>query len=104
MVSRASALLGTLTHKNNSFSGVASPKPCAFVQGFSCSHLCYDQRRNSHTRNVMMLHLVCITKYRYPVLREDIQKRYPELIQEHIEHDKKSADRDMEILFLKRTF
>jgi len=39
-----------------------------------------DQRRSSHTISVLTVHIVWVTKYRYPVLRGDIQKRCRELI------------------------
>ena len=38
------------------------------------------QRRNGHTITRMTVHIVWVTKYRYPVLRGDIQKRCRELI------------------------
>ena len=39
-----------------------------------------DQRRGGHTVSLLMVHVVWVTKYRYPVLRGDIQKRCRELI------------------------
>jgi len=39
-----------------------------------------EQRRSGHTISILMVHLVWVTKYRYPVLRGDIQKRCRELI------------------------
>ena len=39
-----------------------------------------EQRRSGHTVSILMVHLVWVTKYRYPVLRGDIQKRCRELI------------------------
>jgi len=39
-----------------------------------------EQRRGGHTVSILMVHLVWVTKYRYPVLRGDIQKRCRELI------------------------
>ena len=39
-----------------------------------------EQRRRGHTTSILMVHLVWVTKYRYPVLRGDIQKRCRELI------------------------
>jgi putative transposase len=39
-----------------------------------------EQRRGSHTISELMVHIVWVTKYRYPVLRGDIQKRCRELI------------------------
>ena len=39
-----------------------------------------EQRRSSHTVSRLMVHLVWVTKYRYPVLRGDIQERCRELI------------------------
>ena len=38
------------------------------------------QRRSGHTVSILMVYLVWVTKYRYPVLRGDIQKRCRELI------------------------
>lgn len=39
-----------------------------------------DQRRGSHTVPRLTVHLVWVTKYRYPVLKGEIQKRCRELI------------------------
>lgn len=39
-----------------------------------------DQRRGSHTVSRLTVHLVWVTKYRYPVLKGEIQKRCRELI------------------------
>ncbi|MGG6264402.1 IS200/IS605 family transposase, partial [Leptolyngbya sp. AN03gr2] len=39
-----------------------------------------DQRRGSHTVTRLTVHLVWVTKYRYPVLKGEIQKRCRELI------------------------
>ena len=39
-----------------------------------------EQRRSGHTVSILMVHLVWVTKYRYPVLRGDIQKRCRELV------------------------
>ena len=39
-----------------------------------------EQRRSSHTVSILMVHIVWVTKYRYPVLQGDIQKRCRELI------------------------
>lgn len=39
-----------------------------------------EQRRGSHTVSILMVHIVWVTKYRYPVLQGDIQKRCRELI------------------------
>ena len=39
-----------------------------------------EQRTGGHTVSILMVHLVWVTKYRYPVLRGDIQKRCRELI------------------------
>ncbi len=39
-----------------------------------------EQRHGSHTISELMVHIVWVTKYRYPVLRGDIQKRCRELI------------------------
>uniref|UniRef100_UPI003742FBE2 IS200/IS605 family transposase n=1 Tax=Leptolyngbya boryana TaxID=1184 RepID=UPI003742FBE2 len=39
-----------------------------------------DQRRGSHTVTRLSAHLVWVTKYRYPVLKGEIQKRCRELI------------------------
>ena len=39
-----------------------------------------EQRRSGHTVSILMVHLVWVTKYRYPVLRGDVQKRCRELI------------------------
>jgi putative transposase len=39
-----------------------------------------EQRRSGHTVSVLLVHLVWVAKYRYPVLRGDIQQRCRELI------------------------
>ena len=39
-----------------------------------------DQRRGSHTVSILMVHIVWVTKYRYPVLKGNIQRRCRELI------------------------
>ncbi len=39
-----------------------------------------DQRRNGHNISILMVHLVWVTKYRYPVLQGDIQKRCREIL------------------------
>ena len=39
-----------------------------------------ENRKSSHTTTNIMVHLVWITKYRYPVLRGDIKKRCHQLI------------------------
>ncbi len=39
-----------------------------------------EQRRSSHTTTIFTAHLVWVTKYRYPVLKGDIQKRCRELV------------------------
>ena len=39
-----------------------------------------EQRQSGHTVSILLVHLVWVTKYRYPVLRGDIQKRCRELI------------------------
>ena len=39
-----------------------------------------EQRLGGHTVSILMVHIVWVTKYRYPVLRGDIQKRCRELI------------------------
>ena len=39
-----------------------------------------DHRRISHTVSSLTAHVVWVTKYRYPVLRGDIQKRCRELL------------------------
>ena len=39
-----------------------------------------SQRRSSHTVSVLKVHIVWGTKYRYPVLQGDIQKRCRELL------------------------
>jgi putative transposase len=39
-----------------------------------------ENRKSSHTTTNIMVHLVWITKYRYPVLRGDIKKRCHKLI------------------------
>ena len=39
-----------------------------------------EQRRSGHTVSILMVHLVWVTKYRYPVLRGDVQKRCRKLI------------------------
>jgi len=39
-----------------------------------------DQRRSSHTVSSLTAHIVWVTKYRYPVLKGDIQARCRELL------------------------
>ncbi len=39
-----------------------------------------EQRRSGHTITNLMVHLVWVTKYRYPVLKGDIQSRCREII------------------------
>jgi len=39
-----------------------------------------DHRRSSHTVSSLTAHIVWVTKYRYPVLQGDIQKRCRELL------------------------
>ena len=39
-----------------------------------------ENRKSSHTTSNIMVHLVWITKYRYPVLKGDIKKRCHQLI------------------------
>ncbi len=39
-----------------------------------------DQRRSGHTITRLTAHLVWVTKYRYPVLTGDIQKRCRQLL------------------------
>jgi len=39
-----------------------------------------EQRRRGHTVSILLVHLVWVTKYRYPVLKGDIQQRCRELI------------------------
>ena len=39
-----------------------------------------DQRRSSHTVSSLTAHIVWVTKYRYPVLKGDIQMRCRELL------------------------
>ena len=39
-----------------------------------------DQRRGGHSVSILTVHIVWVTKYRYPVLKGDIQKRCRELI------------------------
>ena len=39
-----------------------------------------DHRRNSHTVSRLTAHIVWVTKYRYPVLQGDIQKRCRSLL------------------------
>jgi len=39
-----------------------------------------DHRRSSHTVSNLTAHVVWVTKYRYPVLQGDIQKRCRELL------------------------
>ena len=39
-----------------------------------------EQGSSGHTVSIFTAHLVWVTKYRYPVLRGDIQKRFRELI------------------------
>lgn len=39
-----------------------------------------NQRRSSHTVSVLKVRIAWVTKYRYRVLKGDIQKRYKELL------------------------
>ena len=39
-----------------------------------------EQRHGSHTVSILMVHVVWVTKYRYPVLQGNIQKRCRELV------------------------
>ena len=39
-----------------------------------------EQRRTGHSVTILMVHLVWVTKYRYPVLKGDVQKRCRELL------------------------
>ena len=39
-----------------------------------------EQRHGSHTVSILMVHIVWVTKYRYPVLQGKIQKRCRELV------------------------
>jgi putative transposase len=39
-----------------------------------------EQRRAGHTVTIMMVYLVWVTKYRYPVLKGDVQKRCREML------------------------
>ena len=39
-----------------------------------------DHRRSSHTVSSLTAHIVWVTKYRYPVLQGDVQKRCRELL------------------------
>ena len=39
-----------------------------------------EQRRSGHTVSILMVHMVWVTKYRYPVLKGDTQRRCRELI------------------------
>jgi putative transposase len=39
-----------------------------------------EQRRGGHTVSILQVHLVWVTKYRYPVLKGDIQKRCRDLL------------------------
>jgi len=39
-----------------------------------------SQRRSGHTVSILMVHIVWVTKYRYPVLKGDIQQRCRQLI------------------------
>ncbi len=39
-----------------------------------------EQRRNGHNVSLLMVHLVWVTKYRYPVLTGDIQVRCREIL------------------------
>ena len=39
-----------------------------------------EQRQSGHTVSILLVHLVWVTKYRYPVLKGDIQQRCRELI------------------------
>jgi putative transposase len=39
-----------------------------------------EQRRTGHAVTILMVHLVWVTKYRYPVLRGDVQRRCGELL------------------------
>ena len=39
-----------------------------------------EQRHGNHTVSILMVHIVWVTKYRYPVLQGNIQKRCRELV------------------------
>jgi len=39
-----------------------------------------DHRRSSHTVSSLTAHIVWVTKYRYPVLQGEVQKRCRELL------------------------
>ena len=39
-----------------------------------------EQRHGSHTVSILMVHIVWVTKYRYPVLQGKVQKRCRELV------------------------
>ena len=39
-----------------------------------------EYRRNGHSVSILMVHLVWVTKYRYPVLRGDIQRRCRQIL------------------------
>ena len=41
-----------------------------------------EQRRNGHTVSILTAHIVWVTKYRYPVLKGDIQKRCRDLVKQ----------------------
>ena len=41
-----------------------------------------EQRRSGHTVSILTVHIVWVTKYRYPVLKGDIQKRCRELVKQ----------------------
>ena len=46
-----------------------------------------EQRRTGHTVSILMVHIVWVTKYRYPVLTGDIQKRCRELLMQICDAD-----------------
>jgi len=39
-----------------------------------------EHRRSGHNISILMVHLVWVTKYRYPVLKGDVQKRCREIL------------------------
>ncbi len=41
-----------------------------------------EQRRSGHTVSILTAHIVWVTKYRYPVLKGDIQKRCRDLVKQ----------------------
>ncbi len=46
-----------------------------------------EHRRNEHNISILMVHLVWVTKYRYPVLQGDVQIRCQKLLMQICDSD-----------------